>query len=1085
MVRFRGGFAVGGAATNVERMRMKNLVGWLVGCLVVLGHVVPAFSDDFFLTPRRTGNPGYTYHPSPADWRDVNMYQLFTDRFSDGNPANNNSRGWYSNGSGNRHFAMGGDWKGVRNKLDYLQGMGVNAVWISGVQINEQGSDTRYTPYHAYHPTDFYRVEPMFGTFQELKELIDDAHSRGIYVIIDVVINHMADLSGLGDGKDGTYHPFGGGNLFWWNGGKKHAWPLDNLAYFHNNGKIINWSDSWQILNGAFVGTDDLKTSDSFVQNHLLAAFKNLIDATDCDGFRVDAIKHVEKPFLMSWADSMRKHAASLGKNNFILFGENFTYDDNAVAEHCKDQGYAFNSALYFPMQLTMKEVFAYEQATRKLQDRLNNLHLYGEGAQNLVTFMDNHDVDRIALECGSEWQTKLKPALTFLYTGTPVPCLFYGTEHGFNQGGQRNNGLEDGDYQREVMFNYGYQPGNAWGDKFNASDLYNYIKKLNEFRRDYPCLTRGNMVNRWKDDSNKGLFAYTRTLGDQEALVVFNTDWNTKTLSPSVGKPDGTVFVNLFNPTETVTVSGGKLNNISVGSKGSKIFFAGTSKADVKTFCSRTATTITYTPNKGPLENAVSNIVIGIKPDNNASGITEHVMTRDGGSYTFSYAASNATNAIVFWFRDQGNPPTYDNNDGQDYALTVKDCWKTGINLQFVGHISHWPVDGELDVDEDLWIDVQTWPKRSAFAGMVVYSADGGVSWLATNVAPNGEVGNNDAWHVNLGSFPRGAVIEYAVMMEGENGEVWNSNGGTNYRTRVNSNVIPILWMGNTYHWPTNGAINNIDDLWINVETYPVNAAVDAVVVYSTDGGSNWLSGQLSKHMSTNNNDFWHINLGKMPAGSTVRYALAAVDGDGLSSWDNNNGLDFLAVVNESGSSVQWFGNARHFGAPLPDIKPGISGIGRFHLILDDLENGVQYRVMQSVDMINWTDVEQFTGVFPSQVSEPTNNSSFASYCVQILRGPSDQVRGAQAALVTTETWPAGGATAVNIVYSPDNGATWMARPMVFTGTHDNNDIWTVNLGEYPSGTVIKYAIEVVDGGAQSVWDNNAGQDYQISVVP
>jgi hypothetical protein len=141
-------------------------------------------------------------------------------------------------------------------------------------------------------------------------------------------------------------------------------------------------------------------------------------------------------------------------------------------------------------------------------------------------------------------------------------------------------------------------------------------------------------MINRWKDDSNKGLFAYTRTLGDQDALVVLNTDWSTKTLSPVVGKPDGTVYVNLLNPTETMTVSGGKLNNISVASKGSKIFFAGTSKSDVQTVCSRTAVTITYKPNKGPLENAVSNIVLSIRNDGAVDAV-DMIMTKNGDAPT------------------------------------------------------------------------------------------------------------------------------------------------------------------------------------------------------------------------------------------------------------------------------------------------------------------------------------------------------------------------------------------------------------------------------------------------------------------
>lgn len=1065
-------------------MKLKTRLMMIAATLIVGSGAV--FADDYFLTPRRTGNPGYQYFPSPGDWRDVNMYQLFTDRFSDGNAANNNVRGWYTT-DGYRHYAMGGDWKGIRNKLDYLQGMGVNAIWISGVQINEQGSDTRYAPYHAYHPTDFYRVEPMFGTFQELKDLVDDAHSRGIYIILDVVVNHMADLNGLGGGKDDNYYAFGGGDLYWWNGNKKHAWPLDNLAYFHNNGKILNWSDSGQILNGAFVGTDDLKTEDSFVQSHLLAAFKNLIEATDCDGFRVDAIKHVEKSFIMSWSDTMRKHAAFLGKNNFLLFGENFVYDDNAVAEHCKDQGYAFNSALYFPMQLTLKEVFAWEQATSKLQDRLNNIGVYGEGAQNLVTFMDNHDVDRIALECGDAWLQKLKPALTFLYTGTPVPCLFYGTEHGFNQGGTRNNGLIDGDYQREVMFNYGYQPGNAWGDKFYASELYNFIKKLNELRKTYPCITKGAMVNRWQDTGNKGLFAYTRTLGDQEVLVAFNTDWSTKTLSPQVGKPNGTVYVNLLDESETITVSGGKLNNISIGSKGSKIFFAGNSKSKVETRCTRSNITITYTPNKGPLENPTGGIVLSVKNDGGAA-ITNCPMTQDGNTWFYSYSLSNATNNITFWFRDQGTTPIYDNNDGTNWNVVTKDCWKTGVNLAFVGNITTWPAGGELDPGEDLWINLETWPKNAAFEGEVVYSADN-ATWFTMEVSPNGTAGNNDAWHANLGQFPRNANIQFAVKMVGENGDVWNSNGGSNYWMHVNSTIVPVNWVGNTYHWPSDGDIGSTDDIWINVESKPLGAGVTGTVVYSSNGGSNWTSRALSGNGSTTNSDMWHVNIGKFAPLSTVRFAVMVADEDGAEMWDNNGGADFTASVNAAASSVEWYGNARHRSVlpPSTALRHDPS-TNRLQLLVSDLDRDVTYSVFRSADLSSWSLVDTLVGWFTGDVlnlasTGAVENAGF--YFVRADHGPADAVSESEQMIVSIETRPAGGATGANIVFTADGGAHWGAKDMMRVGTANSNDVWSVNLGSFAQSTHVKYAVEVVDGSGSSFWDNNGASDYETVVVP
>ena len=134
------------------------------------------------------------------------------------------------------------------------------------------------------------------GTFQDLKNLIDECHRRGMYVILDVAPNHTCDKNGINTGNendDKRYWPDGHGSFGWWNDGNKHHAPFDNLAYFHNNGTINCW-DCWpEQVNGQFKGTDDLRSDHPDVRSILAKAFKNLIDATDCDGFRVDAIKHV------------------------------------------------------------------------------------------------------------------------------------------------------------------------------------------------------------------------------------------------------------------------------------------------------------------------------------------------------------------------------------------------------------------------------------------------------------------------------------------------------------------------------------------------------------------------------------------------------------------------------------------------------------------------------------------------------------------------------------------------------------------------------------------------------------------------
>ena len=134
--------------------------------------------------------PGHQYFPSPPDWRTIPIYQLITDRFADGDPTNNvilpdNLADYDVRDLTLRH---GGDFRGLISKLDYIHGLGVRAIWISPVFQNG------FNDYHGYAQRDFTLIDKRMGTVEELRELTTQAHARGIYVLIDVVVNHMANL---------------------------------------------------------------------------------------------------------------------------------------------------------------------------------------------------------------------------------------------------------------------------------------------------------------------------------------------------------------------------------------------------------------------------------------------------------------------------------------------------------------------------------------------------------------------------------------------------------------------------------------------------------------------------------------------------------------------------------------------------------------------------------------------------------------------------------------------------------------------------------------------------------------------------
>ena len=553
--------------------------------------------DVYALVSRDTaGDNSHAFTPSPEQWRDKNIYQLFTDRFAtDGvdrlagyKPA------WTSDGKAypyNRNFHHGGNWNGLRQQLDYLEGMGVTALWISGVQQNDQGKDPNYTPYHQYHAENFFKCDPAMGTFQDLKNLIDDCHSRGMYVILDVAPNHTCDKNGINTGNDDddkAYWPDGHGSFGWWNESNKHNAPFDNLNYFHPNGTINCW-DCWpEQINGQFKGTDDLNSEHPEVQDILLKAFKNLIDATDCDGFRVDAIKHVPYNWCRDWAQDIRDHAAWRGKSNFLMFGELFSYDNGALASWCAD-GYGFNSALQFPMMQAMKNVFGNGYSSYQLGQEMGNLGMYGAGKDNVIAFLDNHDVDRFACSYGggdaATAKAIMSPAMTFLYMAPPVPLLFYGTEHMFNQGGHYNgsnrtwDNPDDGDWQRECMFDKGFQPGNASGDMFSqwAKDrgLYGHIAWLNGLRNQSRALRRGGFEQRRASDG-QGIYAFTKWYGDEVALVIFNTaDYEMDLGDIWAGKGGAEFKENGVGPASFTSEGDGKIafGSTKIGGKGTKIY--------------------------------------------------------------------------------------------------------------------------------------------------------------------------------------------------------------------------------------------------------------------------------------------------------------------------------------------------------------------------------------------------------------------------------------------------------------------------------------------------------------------------------
>ena len=531
-----------------------------------------------------TLNANYAPEYSAGYWRNQSIYQIITDRFFDGDPSNNNVYGGASPSTGNR--THGGDWSGVERKLDYIKALGATAIWLSPVLRNGNGD----FDYHGYAATDFYNVDPRFGSLQDLQRLVAEAHRRGILVINDVVVNHASTWVDSGDfGFANFVYPPSGYNLRYNSGGRQYAPPFDpasissafgnsNLAnIFHNNGATQDWSDWTQVELGELASLDDFRTETAYVRERMKEIWSYWINTVGFDAYRIDTVKHVEMSFWNEWSPAIRAAAQAADKPNFFQFGEVFDGSDSKVGSYTgtKSGGnYKMESVLDYPLYYQIGSVFATATGnTGQIENRYNNLtadNYDASSLDSLVLNLDNHDNPRF-LNAGGSTPSRLELALIFLYTSRGIPSLYYGTEQDFNGGGDPNC--------REDMFDGEFEQGPSLGDNFNMTHpRFRLVAKLNNLRRLYPALRTGSHNNLWANWSAPGLFAYARRLGNEEVYVVFNT----ATSGQSIGArptlhPEGTVLVNVLDPSETVTVTAGidGIPPMTIPATAAKIFVA------------------------------------------------------------------------------------------------------------------------------------------------------------------------------------------------------------------------------------------------------------------------------------------------------------------------------------------------------------------------------------------------------------------------------------------------------------------------------------------------------------------------------
>ena len=517
------------------------------------------------------------------------IYFVLPDRFANGDPSND--RGGIDGGPldhgfdpTHKGFYHGGDLKGLTEKLDYIEGMGVTAIWFAPIFKNKpvQGRPGEESAgYHGYWVTDFTSVDPHFGTNEEFKAFVEAAHARGMKVYMDIITNHTADVIGYEEGEANAYayrskgeFPFstrGGPDDISINEGfagddvataenwakltdpafaytpaipeaerdiKVPAW-LNDPIYYHNRGNS-HWIGESSVY-GDFSGLDDLATENPRVVDGMIEIFGDWIEQFKIDGFRIDTAKHVNPEFWQRFVPAMQERARANGINHFHIFGEIAYEEPNATlaVQVMAESGlpYALDMGFAKAAQL----VVSGKEPPRTMAEFLTQDAIYPGGASTalgLPTFLGNHDFGRFSMfvrdMSGSDDEqellarVKLGHAMMFLLRG--VPTVYYGDEQGFISDGNDQLAREDMFPSRTDFYNDNNLIGSdstTAADNFDTQHpIYKEIAKLAKARGSSPALRRGLTSIRAFDHEGPGLLAVERHDPEtgQRVLIAFNT---------------------------------------------------------------------------------------------------------------------------------------------------------------------------------------------------------------------------------------------------------------------------------------------------------------------------------------------------------------------------------------------------------------------------------------------------------------------------------------------------------------------------------------------------------------------------------
>jgi glycosidase len=480
----------------------------------------------------------FTFAESVA-WEDQVIYFLMTDRFANGDPSNDvqTASGIDFGLDGSKY--TGGDLQGLIDRLDYIQGLGVTTIWLTPPVANQWWDPyVNYGGYHGYWARDMKAIDEHFGDIQLYRRFIDEVHKRGMYVIQDIVCNHMGNHYIYNkDSEEYTLNTGTVPSIV----EKPLQEPFDQIDFNdarQREAAIYHWESEQNPPtkeNMGFADLDDLNTENQVVIDALKDSFKFWIDL-GVDGYRIDTAIYIEDEFWKKFLeddDGILPFAAKTGKENFIVYGEAWVtpppFENNAekLVSGYFDLGY--NSMLDFPLMSEIHRVFKEGKPTDLLRYRLEQREAFFDG-RNMITFVDNHDMSRFLK--GAK-VLDLMQALGLIFTIPGIPTIYYGTEQGFTE-------------TRASMFGGGYDTETDQYDPENA--LYKYIQELSALRMEYDAFRNGKVKVLYADTLGPGVLIYEIVYEEETYMVFMNTNAKAKYASDfDTGLPQGTLLEPVF----------------------------------------------------------------------------------------------------------------------------------------------------------------------------------------------------------------------------------------------------------------------------------------------------------------------------------------------------------------------------------------------------------------------------------------------------------------------------------------------------------------------------------------------------------